>query len=136
MWPAARAVVRLDGRPARRAARAVPRDRTSRGAPVGRATVPTIAYSEDLAGAVSGLPDGDRIVLHPVSDMPLGKVAASHVTVISGPEGGLAADELELLVDRYAFAPSCLGPRVLRAETAPVIAVAILRHCASERSGR
>jgi len=136
VWPAARAVVRLaadrlDSRLAhyRSIAQAAARQSA-------RATVPTIAYSDDLAGAVSGLPDGDRIVLDPATDMPLGKVAASHITVVSGPEGGLAADELELLVDRHAFVPSSLGPRVLRAETAPVIAVAILRHISSERSGR
>jgi 16S rRNA (uracil1498-N3)-methyltransferase len=47
--------------------------------------------------------------------------------VISGPEGGLAPDELEQLTGPTGFTPVGLGPRVLRAETAPVIAVALIR---------
>jgi 16S rRNA (uracil1498-N3)-methyltransferase len=44
-------------------------------------------------------------------------------TVLVGPEGGLAPEELELL----AGAPHLgLGPNVLRAVTAPVAAVAVL----------
>ena len=51
---------------------------------------------------------------------------AADVTVASGPEGGLAPDELERLA-RAGFTSVGLGPRVLRAETAPVIAVALIR---------
>ena len=46
------------------------------------------------------------------------------VTIASGPEGGLAPDELRRLA---AFSSIGLGPRILRAETAPVIAVALVR---------
>ena len=44
--------------------------------------------------------------------------------MISGPEGGLAPGELDQLT---SFTPLGLGPRVLRAETAPMIAVALIR---------
>jgi len=40
------------------------------------------------------------------------------------PEGGLAPGELAQLA---SFTPLGLGPRVLRAETAPMIAVALIR---------
>lgn len=43
--------------------------------------------------------------------------------VLSGPEGGLSAAEEQLARDR-GFAPLGLGPRVLRAETAPLLVLA------------
>ena len=47
------------------------------------------------------------------------------VVALVGPEGGLADDEVTLLV-AHGFVPITLGPRVLRAETA---AVAMAAHC-------
>jgi 16S rRNA (uracil1498-N3)-methyltransferase len=45
--------------------------------------------------------------------------AAGAVTFLSGPEGGLTAAE-EALAVAHGFLPVTLGPRVLRAETAPL----------------
>ncbi|GAB4396201.1 MAG: 16S rRNA (uracil(1498)-N(3))-methyltransferase [Rhodoferax sp.] len=42
---------------------------------------------------------------------------------LSGPEGGLSPAELQAALDQ-GFVPWCLGPRVLRAETAPLVALA------------
>jgi len=47
------------------------------------------------------------------------------VLFLSGPEGGLSAAEEALAADN-GFAPVTLGPRVLRAETAPLAALAAL----------
>ena len=47
------------------------------------------------------------------------------VTFLSGPEGGLAAAE-ESAAAAAGFAPVTLGPRTLRAETAPLAALAAL----------
>lgn len=49
----------------------------------------------------------------------------SAATVVTGPEGGLADDEVEALEGRGAHVLS-LGPRILRAETAPVAVAAAL----------
>jgi 16S rRNA (uracil1498-N3)-methyltransferase len=49
-----------------------------------------------------------------------------HVTIVTGPEGGLAPAELDALA-AAGFASIGLGPRVLRAETAPAIVVALVR---------
>lgn len=121
VWPAARAVVKLDAD--RRAAR-----RTKFAAAVqaaarqcGRAQVPSVAFADSLAAAPRG---GLCLVLDPASDGVLDATGASEVTMISGPEGGFTPEELEALA---AFTPVGLGPRVLRAETAPVIATAIVR---------
>jgi 16S rRNA (uracil1498-N3)-methyltransferase len=54
---------------------------------------------------------------------PLG---SPHVTILSGPEGGLSPAEEQLAIDA-GFAPWQLGPRTLRAETA---ALAALTWCA------
>ena len=47
------------------------------------------------------------------------------VTLLSGPEGGLSPAE-EAAARASGFAPVHLGPRVLRAETAPLAALAVL----------
>lgn len=129
LWPAARAVVRLDAD--RREARVAKyRSALVAGArQCGRAAVPTITASDSLSAALATLPAGARLVLDPAADrapMP----TAGDVTLISGPEGGFAPDELDTLA-AAGFASHGLGPRVLRAETAPVIAVALIRAATS-----
>lgn len=51
--------------------------------------------------------------------------AGRAVLFLSGPEGGLSPAE-EALAAAHGFAPVTLGPRVLRAETAPLAALAAL----------
>lgn len=51
--------------------------------------------------------------------------AARTIVVLSGPEGGLAADEERSAV-ALGFVPVGLGPRVLRADTAPLALLAWL----------
>ena len=51
--------------------------------------------------------------------------ASAPVLLVSGPEGGLSATE-EALLRQHHFAPVTLGPRVLRAETAALAALAAL----------
>ena len=126
VWPAARAVVKLDGE--RRAARIAHHQAALQAAArqCGRATVPTIGAVDSLMAAVAALPAaGARFVLDPSADRA--KVAPhDEVTIVSGPEGGFAPAELEA-VAAAGFVGIGLGPRVLRAETAPVIAVALIR---------
>ena len=47
------------------------------------------------------------------------------VLFLSGPEGGLSAAEEDLAL-QHGFVPVTLGSRVLRAETAPLAALAAL----------
>lgn len=124
VWPAARSVARLDG--ARRDARIAKYRELARAAArqSGRAQVPPVSAADGLAGALADLPDGQRLVLDPTSDAGLDVGDAADVTIVSGPEGGLTSDERERLA---GFTPLGLGPRVLRAETAPMVAVALIR---------
>jgi 16S rRNA (uracil1498-N3)-methyltransferase len=125
VWPATRAVVRLDpdrldGRIAKFQAAVVAAARQS-----GRATIPTVSASDSLAAAIAALPEGARVVLDPSADrapFPL----ATDLSILSGPEGGFAPEELDA-VTIAGFLSIGLGPRTLRAETAPVIAVALVR---------
>lgn len=53
-------------------------------------------------------------------------VAPRNVSVLIGPEGGLSAEEL-LQAERAGFLATGFGPRVLRTETAPIVALALLQ---------
>lgn len=55
------------------------------------------------------------------------------VTALVGPEGGWSDDELRLLDERGAIAVT-LGPRVLRTETAAVVAVTLIQHILGDLS--
>lgn len=52
------------------------------------------------------------------------------ICILSGPEGGLSVDE-QSLARRAGFTPVSLGPRILRADTAPLAALAALAALAS-----
>jgi 16S rRNA (uracil1498-N3)-methyltransferase len=126
VWPAARAVVKLDG--ARRAARLEHYQALAQAAArqSGRASVPAVRAADSLSDAIDQLPAaGARVVLDPAAERGTWP-SADHVTLISGPEGGFAPGELDELA-AAGFVSQGLGPRVLRAETAPVIAVALVR---------
>ena len=99
----------------------------------GRNRVPVVHDAVDLAGwlraqATSPAP-GTRLLLSlRAGNGPLHAAAGAGtgaVVFLSGPEGGLSAAEEDLALAQ-GFAPVTLGPRVLRAETAPLAALAAL----------
>jgi 16S rRNA (uracil1498-N3)-methyltransferase len=97
----------------------------------GRTQVPSILAVCTPAQWLATLPAGDdaRLLLcfaadaHPVTH--LGAAAGGCMRVMSGPEGGLTPEE-EALARRHGFQPLSLGPRVLRADTAPLAVLALL----------
>ena len=71
---------------------------------------------------------GERWMLSLAADaapLPVDGGAGGPFTLLSGPEGGLSAAE-EARARAAGFAPRSLGPRVLRAETAPLAALSRL----------
>jgi 16S rRNA (uracil1498-N3)-methyltransferase len=56
-----------------------------------------------------------------------GAASAAAVTLMVGPEGGWSDAELATAT-RHGALPIGLGPRILRADTASVVAVALLQH--------
>lgn len=68
--------------------------------------------------------EGERAVPLPEAEI---RATPGPICLVVGPEGGLHADEAALLRDR-GFCAFSLGPLVLRAETAALAAVAMIRH--------
>ena len=56
------------------------------------------------------------------------EAAPDSVALLCGPEGGLSDEEQQLATGEYGFTAMSLGPRVLRSETAPLAALAIVQH--------
>jgi 16S rRNA (uracil1498-N3)-methyltransferase len=125
VWRAERSIVKLD--PAKRDARLAHYIGVAEAAArqCGRATMPEVVLAATLREILRGLPVGERFVLDPSAGRGSSDVGRD-VTLASGPEGGLAPIELDQL-EQADFTSLGLGPRMLRAETAPVVAVALIR---------
>lgn len=94
----------------------------------GRTRVPSLAPVRTLAEWLRerAAPEGEqRCVLSPRATRTLAQITGPAV-FLSGPEGGLTDSEVAL-AEAAGFAPLSLGPRVLRADTAPL---AVLAHLA------
>ncbi|MDT9000890.1 16S rRNA (uracil(1498)-N(3))-methyltransferase [Paucibacter sp. APW11] len=98
----------------------------------GRSVVPTIAPVQTLAAWLAALPPlgagQRRWLLSPTAAQPLQQLAAVEATqtlVLSGPEGGLSPAE-EQAARGQGFLAAQLGPRILRADTAPLAVLACL----------
>jgi 16S rRNA (uracil1498-N3)-methyltransferase len=76
---------------------------------------------------VSELPE-TKLVLAPNKDEtnPLNN-AKPNIALLIGPEGGLSEAEIQAAND-VGFVNWCIGERVLRTETAPVVALSILNY--------
>lgn len=92
----------------------------------GRNRVPVVHPVQPLAGwlAAQATP-GWMLSLRPGTQAIAALPRPEAVTLLSGPEGGLAPAEEEAALGR-GWQPVNLGPRVLRAETAPLAALALL----------
>jgi 16S rRNA (uracil1498-N3)-methyltransferase len=90
--------------------------------------VPEVAAITDFAAFLSQASgDGLRVLLAPDSDRDLKQLEPPReVTLLVGPEGGLAPDERQR-AERIGFVPIRFGPRVLRTETAPLAAIAAMQ---------
>lgn len=93
----------------------------------GRATVPAVDEPVRLTELAW---EGRLLVAHPHAGKALGELwprelHAAAVTVLTGPEGGLSDREVDQLTERGAETVR-FGPRILRAETAPVALTAAL----------
>ena len=95
----------------------------------GRARPPAVRAPEALADVVASA-RGVRLVAEAGAPMPAPVApGADGVTVLVGPEGGFAAEELAA-ARAAGFAALPLGPRTLRAETAAVAALALAQSLA------
>ena len=90
----------------------------------GRNRVPVVHAVQPLQAWLAGANPGLVLSLRQGAQ-PLAAVGGQELTLLSGPEGGLTPAEEEAALAR-GWQAVHLGPRVLRAETAPLAAVALL----------
>jgi 16S rRNA (uracil1498-N3)-methyltransferase len=97
-------------------------------------TVPAVLQDEPLAQALQTL-EADRLLVFCDEDAPVtdpvealrATAGPAGLAVIIGPEGGFAPEERQLLLAHPNVIRISLGPRILRADTAAVAALAILQ---------
>lgn len=94
----------------------------------GRNRIPTVAPTMPLADLLGALPvEGDRLLLSPEGETQLRALPApDRITLLIGPEGGLAPDERDM-AHNVGFTAVRFGPRILRTETAPLAAMAAIQ---------
>ncbi len=95
----------------------------------GRNRVPEVAPIQPLIHWLGNLPpDTQHLMLAPGAQHSLGELPApgAPVTLLIGPEGGLSPNEIRAAESR-GFTPVRLGPRVLRTETAALVALAAMQ---------
>lgn len=95
----------------------------------GRTRVPQVAEVRSLTQWLQALPSSDAarwmLSLRDASALVDRPLPAGRVLCLSGPEGGLSPAE-ETAARDAGFLPVSLGPRVLRADTAPLALLAYL----------
>lgn len=95
----------------------------------GRSKIPTVSTPIALRNYLSSVrKEGMRLVLSPAAPAALTGIASlpQKVELLIGPEGGLDDEELGA-AQKAGFMPVRLGPRVLRTETAAVVALTVLQ---------
>jgi 16S rRNA (uracil1498-N3)-methyltransferase len=98
-------------------------------------SIPQILPEEDLSRALGAL-EADRLLVfcdenaaiaNPVEALSSLRGHAGGIAVLIGPEGGFAAEERALALRHPRVARLSLGPRILRADTAAVAALAVVQ---------
>ena len=101
----------------------------------GRNRLPVIEPALPLLEFVALSAAGTRILLSPEANMSLQDLTpATTLTLLIGAEGGLTPEERADAL-HYGFVPMRFGPRVLRAETAPMAVLAAIQAAWGDCSG-
>ena len=124
-----RSVVRLDDRQAGKKLRHWQAIVAGACEQCGRSRVPEIRPPQELSSYLaSSNREGQRLVLSPTGPASLAGLTSvgPRVELLIGPEGGLDDGELERAA-ASGYVPVRLGPRVLRTETAGIVALTVLQ---------
>lgn len=95
----------------------------------GRARPPLIDTPRPLPDAITALEDGPtRVRLEPAASHSLASIdpGCGRLALLIGPEGGLAPEESRLAAGA-GFEARSLGPRILRTETAALVALTVVQ---------
>ena len=93
----------------------------------GRSTVPVIHPPASLKDWQVAVQADLKLVLHPVAQPLTEHAAPTTLAFLIGPEGGLTDAEVTQAAEQ-GFQSARLGPRVLRTETAPVVALSVAQQ--------
>jgi 16S rRNA (uracil1498-N3)-methyltransferase len=93
----------------------------------GRSSVPVIHPPQTLEEWLAGTEAQLKLVLHPVAEPMISHAKPASLAFLIGPEGGLTEAEV-VQAQGKGFHSARLGPRVLRTETAPVVALAVAQQ--------
>ena len=105
--------------------------------------MPTVAEPVTLDRYLSGR-DGQRLLVfcdeaaeaeNPVQALQGEFAAANGIDILIGPEGGFAEEERAVLLRQKRTLRLSLGPRILRADTAAVAALALVQAVLGDWTG-
>lgn len=94
----------------------------------GRAFVPPVNPPITLKVWLEARQEPLRLMLHLATGYAFDRQdRPTSAALLIGPEGGLSESDIDA-AQNAAFTPLTLGPRVLRTETAPLVALTLLQH--------
>lgn len=104
----------------------------------GRTRLPELTPVTALKDAVTGCTEGIRLILREgdgktvsIKDALKDAGSDSQIAVAIGPEGGFSTEDIAV-AEEAGFIAVSLGPRILRAETAAIAALAIIQYEAGD----
>ncbi|MGI6679049.1 MAG: 16S rRNA (uracil(1498)-N(3))-methyltransferase [Dehalobacterium sp.] len=108
-----------------------------------RAVIPPIMPVCDLASALQQLPPGTTLIMPWEEETHTGLKACfsswpaipGPIALLIGPEGGISSEEAQLAMEWGAHKIS-LGPRILRTETAGMVALSIILYELGDLGGK
>jgi 16S rRNA (uracil1498-N3)-methyltransferase len=131
-----RTELRLDGDRGDRKLRHWQQVATSACEQCGRNRLPEILPPQSLGQWLRTVQADIRLVLHHTAEnTDPGSSSPATAALLVGPEGGLSPAEIDA-AENAGFSSLQLGPRVLRTETAPLAAIAILQARWGDMGGR
>lgn len=93
----------------------------------GRSSVPLIHPPVTLCDWQAGVAADLKLVLHPETRPLASHARPQRLALLIGPEGGLSEAEVTA-AQAAGFHAAAFGPRVLRTETAPVVALSLAQY--------
>jgi len=89
--------------------------------------VPAIHPPVTLANWLDKRDEPIKLIMQPGTNQPFQQNKPATVALLVGPEGGFSDLEVQA-ANNAGFDSISLGPRILRTETAPLVAISILQH--------
>ncbi len=124
----ARSIVRLKGEEGAKKAARWQKIAAEAAGQSGRGRIPTVTEPVTLKQAIAGLGQTPAVVFYEGGGVPVAatvNVETKEVAIFIGPEGGFEPAEIEQL-QAAGVTVATLGKRILRCETAPLVALSVI----------